>query len=159
MSKPEFVYTTYIKTTPDRLWHALTDREFAQRYWMDCVLTSDWKVGSRMTMERYGELKNECRILESDPPRKLSYSWLSVFDPDMKKELPSQVTYLIEQHDEIVKFTLIHKGFAEGSKTLSSVAFGWPIVLAGLKSILETGEPLKLSPEALAQTETIHEQA
>ena len=159
MSKPEFVYTTYIKTTPAKLWHALTDREFAQRYWMDCTLTSDWKVGSRMTMERGGELKNDCKILESDPPRKLSYSWHSVFDPEMKKERPSQVTYLIEQHGEIVKFTVTHEGFAEGSATLPSVAFGWPMVLASLKSILETGQPLKLDPTTLARTETAHEQA
>jgi uncharacterized protein YndB with AHSA1/START domain len=46
MSKPEFVYTTYIKTTPEKLWHALTDRDFTRRYWMDCTLTSDWKAGS-----------------------------------------------------------------------------------------------------------------
>ena len=72
MSKPEFVYTTYIKTTPEKLWHALTDREFTHRYWMDCTLTSDWKTGSRMTMERDGEVKNDCVILESDPPRRLS---------------------------------------------------------------------------------------
>lgn len=159
MSKPEFVYITYIKTTPDKLWHALTDREFARRYWMDCTLTSDWKVGSPMTMERGGELKNECMILESDPPRRLSYSWHSVFDPDMQKEFPSEVTYLIEQHGEIVKFTVIHEGFAEGSATLSSVASGWPMVLASLKSILETGKPLKLDPAAITQTETTHEQA
>lgn len=159
MSKPEFVYTTYIDTTPDKLWHALTDREFAQRYWMDCVLTSDWKVGSRMTMERDGELKNECVILESDPSNKLSYSWHSVFDPDMKKELPSQVTYLIEPQGGIVKFTVIHEGFATGSNTLPSVAFGWPIVLASLKSILETGQPLKLAPMTITSTETIHVKA
>lgn len=159
MSKPEFIYTTYIKTTPDKLWHALTDREFAHRYWMDCYLTSDWKVGSRMTMERGGELKNECEILESDPLRKLSYSWRSVFDPDMKKELPSQVTYLIEQHGDIVKFTVVHEGFAKDSKTLPSVSFGWPMVLASLKSILETGQPLKLNPETITRTETAHEQA
>lgn len=63
MTKPEFVYVTYIETTAEKLWHALTDRDFIQTYWMDCILTSDWKVGSRMTMERYGELKNECVIL------------------------------------------------------------------------------------------------
>jgi len=159
MSKPEFVYTTYIKTTPDKLWHALTDREFSHKYWMDCFLTSDWKVGSRMTMERHGELKNECVILESDPPRKLSYSWHSVFDPEMKKELPSQVTYFIEPQGETVKLTVTHEGFADGSKTLPSVAFGWPMVLASLKSILETGKPLVIDPATLAKTETAHVKA
>ena len=149
MSKPEFVYTTYIKTTEDKLWRALTDGEFTHKYWMDCTLTSDWKAGSRMTMERGGEVKNDCK----------SYSWQSVFDPDMKKERPSKVTYLIKQHGEIVKFTVIHEGFAAGSKTLPSVAFGWPMVLASLKSILETGQPLKLDPATIKHMEMAHEQA
>ena len=156
MSKPEFVYTTYIKTTPERLWTALTDREFARRYWMDCILTSDWKVGSRMTMEKGGQLMNECTILESNPPKKLSFSWLSVFDPDMKKELPSQVTYLIEHLGEMVKFTVIHEGFAEGSKTLPGISSGWPMVLASLKSILETGQPLDLACAMSAKAEPAH---
>ena len=146
MSKPEFVYTTYIKTTPDKLWHALTDREFTHRYWMNCTLTSDWKAGSRMTMERDGEVKNECVILESDPPRKLSYSWVSIFDEDMKKEKPSRVTYVIERRGDMVKLVVTHEGFAGGSKTLPSVAIGWPMVLSSLKSILETGQPLILDP-------------
>lgn len=159
MSKPEFVYTTYIRTTPEKLWHALTDREFTHRYWMQCYLTSDWKVGSRMTMERGGEIKNECTILESDQPRKLSYSWQSVFDPDMRKEKPSQVTYLIEPHGDFVKFTVIHEGFVDGSKTLPSISFGWPMVLANLKTILETGTPMDISPEIVSRSQTIHHEA
>ncbi|CAN5499882.1 SRPBCC family protein [soil metagenome] len=159
MSKPEFVYVTFIKTTPEKLWHALTDREFSHKYWVDCFLTSDWKVGSRMTMERHGELKNECVILESDPPRRMSYSWQSVFDPDMKKEKPSRVTYILEAQGDNVKLTVTHEGFAEGSKTLPSVSFGWPIVLSGLKSILETGKPLVIDPAVMQSTETAHVQA
>ena len=146
MRKPEFVYTTYIKTTPEKLWHVLTDREFARKYWMDCTLTSDWKPGSRMTMERGGELKNECVILESDPPRKLSYSWQSIFDEDMKKEKPSRVTCLIEARGDMVKLVITHEGFADDSRTLESVSSGWPMVLSSLKSILETGVPLILDP-------------
>ncbi|MEP6840759.1 MAG: SRPBCC family protein [Bradyrhizobium sp.] len=148
MSKPEFVCTTYIKTTPEKLWHALTDKEFTRRYWMNCTLTSDWKVGSRMTMERDGEVKNDCVILESDPPRRLSYSWLSIFDDDMKKEAPSRVTFVIEPRDDIVKLVVTHEGFAEGSHTLPSVSIGWPMVISSLKSILETGQPLVLDPVA-----------
>lgn len=159
MSKPEFVYVTFIKTTPEKLWHALTDREFSHQYWVNCYLTSDWKAGSRMTMERDGEVKNECVILESDPPRRMSYSWQSIFDPDMKKEKPSRVTYVLEPQGDTVKLTVTHEGFADGSKTLPSVAFGWPIVLSGLKSILETGKPLVIDPAVLQSTETAHVQA
>jgi uncharacterized protein YndB with AHSA1/START domain len=142
MSKPEFVYTTFIKTTPEKLWHALTDRAFTESYWFGCSLTSDWKVGSPMQMTRDGRVMNECIILESDPPRRLSYSWLTVFDEVMKKEQPSRVTFVLEPSQGAVKLTVTHEGFAEGSATLPSISTGWPLVLSSLKSILETGEPL-----------------
>jgi len=142
MSKPEFIYTTYIKTTPDKLWHALTDREFTLSYWFGCSLHSDWKVGSPMQMHKGGKMVNECVILESDPPRRLVYSWHSVFDEDMIKERPSRVTFVLEQENNAVKLTVTHEGFAEGSKTLPSISGGWPLVLSSLKSILETGKPL-----------------
>lgn len=142
MSKPEFVYTTYIRTTPEKLWHALTDKDFTEKYWYCCSLTSDWKVGSRMHMDRDGEVKNECIILESDPPRRLAYSWQSVFDEEIRKEKPSRVTYVIEPSYDGVKLTVTHEGFAADSKTLPSISTGWPLVLSSLKSILETGQPL-----------------
>jgi uncharacterized protein YndB with AHSA1/START domain len=142
MRKPEFVYTTYIKTTPDRLWHALTDREFTLSYWFGCSLHSDWKVGSSMQMHKDGKVVNECVILESDPPRRLVYSWLSVFDAEMIKERPSRVTFVLEPENNAVKLTVTHEGFADGSKTLPSISGGWPLVLSSLKSILETGKPL-----------------
>lgn len=142
MSKSEFVYTIFIKTTPEELWRALTDKAFTESYWFNCSLVSDWKVGSPMTMQKGGKIVNEGTVLESDPPRRLSYSWLSVFDDDMRKERPSRVTYVIEQEHGAVKLTVTHEGFAEGSKTLPSVSAGWPLVLSSLKSILETGKPL-----------------
>jgi len=149
MSKPEFAYVTYIRTTPEQLWHALTDAEFTRSYWMDCTLTSDWQVGSRMTMERGGEIKNECTIVESDPPRRLAYDWVSVWDAAMRQERPSRVTYLLEPLGDLVKLTVTHENFAEGSATLPSIALGWPLVMASLKSILETGRPLRVPDEAL----------
>lgn len=142
MRKPEFVYTTFIKTTPDKLWHALTDTEFTSAYWFGCTLISDWKVGSPMQMNKGGKVVNECVILESDPPRRLSYSWLSVFDEEMKAEKPSRVTFVLEPCGSAVRLTVTHEDFAEGSKTLPSISGGWPLVLSSLKSILETGQPL-----------------
>jgi uncharacterized protein YndB with AHSA1/START domain len=93
-------------------------------------------------MDRDGKVMNECVILESDPPRRISYSWHTVFDEEMKKEKPSRVTYEIEPAYNGVKLTVIHEGFAEGSTTLPSISTGWPLVLSSLKSILETGQPL-----------------
>ena len=142
MSKPEFVYTTVIRTTPEKLWHALTDKDFTESYWYGCSLHSDWKVGSRMHMDRGGQVMNECVVLESDPPRRLAYSWHTVFDEDMKKEKPSRVTFVLEPGQDAVKLTVTHEGFPEGSKTLPSIAGGWPSVLSSLKSMLETGKPL-----------------
>lgn len=142
MSKPEFAYTIYIKTTPEKLWHALTDTEFTRSYWFGCTLSSDWTVGSRMHMDRYGKVVNECVVLESDPPRRLSYSWHSIFDEDMKTEKPSRVTFVLEPDGSSVKLTVTHEDFAEGSKVLPDISGGWPLVLSSLKSILETGQPL-----------------
>jgi uncharacterized protein YndB with AHSA1/START domain len=150
MSKPEFVYTTFIKTTPERLWHALTDTAFTESYWFGCRLSSDWKVGSPMHMTKGGKMMNECVILESDPPRRLAYSWLTVFDEEMKREQPSRVTFTIEPSQNAVKLTVTHDGFAEGSKTLPSISNGWPLVLSSLKSILETGQPLQFEKAAAA---------
>lgn len=150
MSKPEFVYTTFIKTTPEQLWHALTDTAFTETYWFGCSLMSDWKVGSRMHMDRGGEVLNECIILESDPPRRLAYSWLTVFDDEMKQERPSRVTFVIEPKQNAVMLTVTHEGFAEGSKTLPSISTGWPLVLSSLKSILETGQPLAADKASVA---------
>lgn len=150
MSKPEFVYVTFIKTTPEKLWHALTDKKFTSSYWYNCSLTSDWKIGSPMRMEKGGKVVNEGVILESDPPRRLSYSWLSVYDEDMKKERPSRVTYTLEPSHGAVKLTVMHEGFAEGSKTLPDISTGWPMVLSSLKSILETGQPLAFETASAA---------
>ena len=153
MARPEFAYVTYIRTTPEQLWHALTDADFTRSYWMDCVLRSDWKVGSRMTMERDGEIKNECTIVESDPPRRLAYDWHSVWDEAMRQEQPSRVTFVIESYGDVVQLTVTHERFADGSATLPSIAFGWPMVLASLKSMLETGQPLPFDLSARAAAE------
>lgn len=142
MGKPEFVYTTFIKTSPEQLWHALTDKAFTESYWFGCSLISDWRVGSRMHMDRGGKVMNECIVLESDPPHRLSYSWLTVFDEEMKQERPSRVTFVLEPSHNAVKLTVTHEGFTEASKTLPSISSGWPLVLSSLKSMLETGQPL-----------------
>lgn len=156
MSKPEFVYVTFIKTTPEKLWHALTDRAFTERYWYGCSLTSDWTAGAPMRMEKAGRIVNEGVVLESDPPRKLSYSWVSVYDEEMRKEPPSRVTYLLEPSHGAVKLTVIHEGFAEHSRTLPDISTGWPMVLSSLKSILETGQPLSFAPPPHAAAEAAH---
>jgi len=149
MSKPEFVYVTYIETTPEKLWEALTDGDFTERYWFGARLKSDWKVGSSFEMLRSdGTISDAGKIVEVDRPRRLAYTFVNVSDK-YKNDLPALATFVIEPYGKLVKLTLTHQGFAEGSKFLEGVSKGWPAILSGLKSILETGHPLEIPFEAL----------
>ncbi|MGA7069941.1 SRPBCC family protein [Bradyrhizobium sp.] len=141
MSKPEFVYTTYIETSAEKLWHALTDGDFTERYWFGHRAISDWKVGSAFSLANQAGPKVIGKILESDPLRRLTYSW----DPqkeDSRHERTSRVTFDLEPRGTVVKLTVTHDNLDEGGKTLRDISGGWPLVIASLKSLLETGRPL-----------------
>jgi uncharacterized protein YndB with AHSA1/START domain len=147
--KPEFVYVTYIKTTPERLWEALTSSEFSRRYWFDTELRSDFKVGSPLALVMGGKVTDTGKILEADRPRRLSYTFRHELDDGMRKEGPTRVVFTLEPHGALVKLTLIHEIFAEGSKLLDGISKGWPAILSNLKSLLETGEALAIPLAAL----------
>lgn len=153
MSKPEFVYTTYIETTAEEVWHALTDGDFTERYWFGHRINSDWKVGSAYRFVRHGKPSIEGKVLEADPPRRLAYSW-DPCSPDARRERTSRVTFDIEPRGKVVKLTVRHDNLDEGGKTLRDISGGWPLVMASLKSLLETGREL---PHDLAQA--VKEQA
>ena len=149
MSKPEFVYTTYIETTPEKLWQALTDGNFTERYWFGARLKSDWKVGSSFEMVRSdGTVSDAGKVVEYDPPRRLAYTFVNLSDK-YKNEFPALATFVLEPYGKLVKLTLTHEGFAEGGKMLSGVSKGWPAILSSLKSLLETGQPLEIPFAAL----------
>jgi uncharacterized protein YndB with AHSA1/START domain len=141
MSKPEFVYTTYIETTAEKLWQALTDGDFTERYWFGHRAASDWKVGSAYRFTGQGGPSIEGKVLISDPPRKLAYSWDSC-SPEARRERTSRITFDIEPHGKIVKLTVRHDELDEGGKTARDISRGWPLVIASLKSFLETGREL-----------------
>ena len=149
MSKPEFVYVTYIETTPEKLWEALTSSEFTRRYWFDTEVRSDWKVGSPFALVMGGQTTDVGEILEADRPRRLAYTFKHVLDEEMRKEPATKVVFTLEPHGRIVKLTLTHEGFVEGSKLLDGISRGWPAILSGLKSLLESGEALAIAPAAL----------
>ena len=152
----EFVYTTYIRTTPEQLWRALTDSSFTSRYW-GVELTSDWRVGSLITWVYKGVTMADPTqtVLVADINRRLAYTWHAI-TPEFGEligcspeeveafaaEKRSQVTFDIEQTGELVKLTVTHGGFEPGSELLAGISNGWPTILASLKSLLETGEPL-----------------
>jgi uncharacterized protein YndB with AHSA1/START domain len=149
MRKPEFVYVTYIETTPEKLWEALTSSEFSKRYWFGTELRADWKVGSPFALVMNGTATDVGEILEVDPPRRLSYTFKHVLDDEMRNERPSKVVFVLEPHGELVKLTLTHEGFAEGSKLLDGISKGWPAILSSLKSLLERGTALAVPVSAL----------
>jgi uncharacterized protein YndB with AHSA1/START domain len=151
MSKPEFVYTTYIETTPEKLWEALTSSEFSKRYWFGTELKSDWKVGSPFALVSDGKTSDTGEILIADPPRLLSYTFKHQLFEEMRNEPATKVVFTLEPHGKVVKLTVTHEGFVEGSKLLGAISGGWPAILSGLKSLLETGNVLAIPRAALGK--------
>jgi uncharacterized protein YndB with AHSA1/START domain len=144
MTGSKFVYVTYIRTTPEKLWAALIEPEFTRRYWSNTHQVSDWKVGSDWKiMIPDGRVGDAGKIIEIDPPRRLVLSWRNEFLPELKNEAPSRVTYELERQGDMVKFTLIQESAASDSKLIDTMSNGWPVLLASLKSLLETGESLE----------------
>jgi uncharacterized protein YndB with AHSA1/START domain len=152
MSKPEFVYTTYIEATAEKLWHALTDGDFTERYWFGHRITSDWKVGSAYGFTNQGKPMVEGKVLVSDPPRRLAYTWYNRKE-EAKGEGTSRVTFDLEPRGNVVKLTVTHDELGEDGKTLRDISGGWPLVIASLKSMLETGKPLPADVLALSKKE------
>jgi len=149
MPKPEFVYVTYIETAPEKLWEALTSSEFSKRYWFNTELKTDWKVGSPFALVTNGTTTDDGEVLEFDRPRRLSYTFRHVLDDKMRNERPTKVVFILEPHGKLVKLTLTHEGFAEGSKLLDGISKGWPAIMSSLKSLLERSTPLAIPVSAL----------
>jgi uncharacterized protein YndB with AHSA1/START domain len=149
MHKPEFVYVSYIETTPEKLWEALTSSEFSRRYWFNTDVKSDWKVGSPFALVINGTTTDVGEILEADRPQRLSYTFQHVLNDELRNERPSKVVFNIERHGNFVKLTLTHEDFAEGSRLLDGISKGWPAILSSLKSMLETGTALAIPTSAL----------
>jgi uncharacterized protein YndB with AHSA1/START domain len=147
MATSRFVYVIHIRTTPEKLWAALTQSEFTRRYWVETSWESDWKVGSHWrAMIPDGRVADTGEVLESDPPRKLVFTWRNEFRPELKAEGYSTCTYEIAPTQGAVKLTVTHEMDRKDSKLIEAVSGGWPGLMSSLKSFLETGEPL---PESL----------
>ena len=154
MSKPVFVYTTYIETTAEQLWHALTDGDFTERYWFGHRITSDWKVGSPYTFTAEDGHTIDGTVQVSDSPKRLAYTWNSGCSADARSERTSRVTFDLEPRGKVIKLTVTHDELDEGGKTLRDISGGWPMVIASLKSLLETGHVLTIDPPSAAVKET-----
>jgi uncharacterized protein YndB with AHSA1/START domain len=144
---PKFVYVTYVRTTPEKLWQALIDPEFTRKYWSNTVQESTWEPGaSWKIVTPSGMIADSGEVVEFDPPKRLVVTWENQFRPELKGEI-TRLTYELEPKSDCVKLTVIHEGGAPESKMVEAVSGGWPVILASLKSLLETGESLEATRE------------
>jgi uncharacterized protein YndB with AHSA1/START domain len=140
LSGSRFVYVSYIRATPERLWHALTSPEIIAQYRFGMIVESEWHVGSAWKMFADGHLMDSGEILESVAPRRLVLSWRSEWSAEFKAEGKSTCVFEIEPTPPSAKLTLTHSSERPSSKFIAAVADGWPMVISNLKSLLETGE-------------------
>jgi len=140
MARSTFVYVTYIRTTPARLWSALTDVEFMKQYWFGMQCVSQWTKGSSWKMVAAdGKIFDDGEIVEADPPRRLVIRWQHQNRPELKAEGPSLCTLELEPDGSAVKLSITHSIERDPSKFIEAVSGGWPKIMSNLKSLLETG--------------------
>jgi uncharacterized protein YndB with AHSA1/START domain len=136
-----FVYVTFIRTTPERLWAALTEPEFVKQYWFGMHQEAEWKAGGPWKLVfSDGRVADSGTVIEADPPRRLVLKWLNEFRPELKAEGPARCTMELEPVGGAVKLTITHTSDRPESKVIQAVSGGWPQILSNLKSLLETGE-------------------
>jgi uncharacterized protein YndB with AHSA1/START domain len=138
------VYEIYVRTTPDALWDALTDPDFTARYFFGTRVESTWNTGAPVLYLVDGSARTAGEIVEADPPRRLVTTWNQTYD-DGVTEGPSRVTWEIEPIGTSCRLRLVHDDFHGTTRTFEAVGRAWPLVLSGLKSMLETGEALDIA--------------
>jgi uncharacterized protein YndB with AHSA1/START domain len=144
MNDSRFVYVTYIRTTPEKLWKALIDPEFMRRFWNETWQDCEWKPGATWRlMIPDGRVADAGEVVEIEAQRRLVLRWRNEFMPELREEGYSRMTYEIEKKGESVKLTVIHEMERGGSKLIDAVSGGWPMILSSLKSLLETGQALE----------------
>jgi uncharacterized protein YndB with AHSA1/START domain len=155
MARSTFVYVTYIRTTPEKLWSALTtDVEFMKQYWFGVHCQSQWQPGSSWKMVYTdGTVSDSGEILEADPPRRLVIRWQHQNKPELKAEGDSRCTLELEPTGSAVKLSIVHTIEREPSKFIEAVSGGWPKIMSNLKSLLETGSIALGEPYPTASTQ------
>jgi uncharacterized protein YndB with AHSA1/START domain len=147
MGKSTFVYVTYIRTTPQKLWSALTDAECMKKYWFGVHGESEWTGGSSWKLV-YGDgrITDAGEIVRAERPRRLVIRWQQQDKPELKAEGESHCTMELEPSGPAVRFSITHTIERENSKFITAVAGGWPMVISNLKSLLETGSVVLEKP-------------
>lgn len=143
MANDKFVYVTYIRTTREKVWDALTKPEFTRAYWFGVVHESKWEKGSSWKMIfADGRVGDTGEVLEADKPNRIVLKWRNEFMPELKAEGYTRCTFDLETEGDTVKLTVTHEIDRTGSKFIEKVSGGWPKILSSLKSLLETGKAL-----------------
>jgi uncharacterized protein YndB with AHSA1/START domain len=147
MDKPEFVYVTYIQSTPENVWNALTDGEITKEYWFRRRNVSDWKPGSKwehQDCDNPATVDIVGQVIESEPPRRLVITWAFPAEAGIEAKR-SRVTFEIEPYEDVVRLRVTHDRLESGSDMERGITRGWPLVLASLKTFLETGRPMAMA--------------
>ncbi|HEX3759816.1 MAG TPA: SRPBCC family protein [Kofleriaceae bacterium] len=139
--RSHFVYVSFIRTTPAKLWQALTDPEFIRQYWFGMTIECGWTKGSPWKLVKPdGHTADIGELLEIDPPRRMVIRWHNEWKPELKAEGPSRCTVEVEPMGSAVKLTITHEIDRPESRLITAVSGGWPLVVSNLKSLLETGQ-------------------
>jgi uncharacterized protein YndB with AHSA1/START domain len=148
MARSTFVYVTYIRTTPEKLWSALTDDvEFMKQYWFGTHCESQWRAGSSWKMvSGDGHITDAGEIVEAEPLRRLVIRWQHQVKPELKAEGESLCTMELEPSGTAVKLSITHTIEHKPSKLIEAVSGGWPKILSNLKSLLEAGSAVLKDP-------------
>ena len=147
MARSTFVYVSYIRTTPKKLWAALTDAEFMRQYWFGMRGESGWTAGSPWKLVAPGgQVFDSGEILEAEPPRRLVIRWRHRNKPELMAEGDSRCTMELEPSGGAVRLSVTHTIECEPSKFIDAVSGGWPKVISNLKSLLETGTAVLTEP-------------
>jgi uncharacterized protein YndB with AHSA1/START domain len=145
-NKPRHVYRIAIKATPEQVWQAITDPAKTSKFWFNCSIRSNWEIGTPFELwNPEGKKQAEGIILTIDPPQKLVMSWKFLSFPDVANESASRITWEIDSHAEysgVTLVTIVHDEFEQAVNTAKILEKGLPIVLSGMKTLLETGSTL-----------------
>jgi uncharacterized protein YndB with AHSA1/START domain len=146
VSELDYVYETFIKAPPEKVWEGLTSPEFTRRYFWKTEVESTWELGAPVTFKNdEGRLFVEGEVIEASPPLRLCFTWRALWSEELAKEEASRVSFEIEQQGAVCHLRIVHDQFPAGSKTHEEVSGGWSAIVCSLKTLLETGEPLPVA--------------
>ena len=149
MKTSDYRYVTVIAASPEQVWKGLTTAEFTRQYWHSTHVRSDWQKGSKVEfLVENDVVACEGVILEVNPPSRLSYTWRFPLNPATCSEPDSRVLFLLEPVAGGTLLTVIHDHFPDDSVMYEHVSAGWPLVICGLKTLLETGKAVDFTAQA-----------